>query len=233
MFSKFEIAATLRNRAHPVFKNVNPSFFVIVTLSGSQPEEIPTQVNACFSDRQPLPDELRRRNVIKLIGIEPQDPVTLLELISEFLKHVPAKGIVKDIWRRFHGDNATITRRELLHNFPCPVSTAEIENVRHINPCQKMFETLLNYVVFVADEHYAAKCPTPILKLASRHWCASHAGVSASQRHRFRNRRRDVVWRYATSKFIGQSDAAEIETSLSQAGRQRLQVGIILNCGKS
>ena len=89
---------------------------------------------------------------MKLIRIDTQKPIAVMHVLSRDVKHVTTKACLRKInWLFANRHNPFVAESKVLHDFPCIIDTARIENVNRIRPLQHAIETLTNNVGFVAN----------------------------------------------------------------------------------
>src|SRR5689334_7481547 len=99
-----------------------------------------------------LTNELRWSNMMKLVGVHTQKPISMPHLLACNVKHIRSQSR----FRKEHGlfgerNNSFVLSGKLLNDFPRLVQTPGVENVNFIDPLKEMIEALTDDVGFVAN----------------------------------------------------------------------------------
>lgn len=101
---------------------------------------------------QPGLHELRRRDVMKFIGVHPEKPIARFECGARLMEHPATQTGFREVDGFLaERDHATVARGEIVDDLPGVVDASGIEHEHLVRPSKEVIEALADDVGLVAD----------------------------------------------------------------------------------
>ena len=101
--------------------------------------------------------ELRRRNVVKLVAVRAEKPITIPQAMAYLFKTITAQLVGEPQLAPLDRPYAGLTSCEIVHDVPRAVHAARVKDMDLVSPSQEPGKGLCNDVVFIAGDQNSVK----------------------------------------------------------------------------